>query len=84
MSPEELIKSKLMAQFKPVSLEIVNDSHKHAGHAGSPNSGNSHFTVIIQSEEFRNISKIESYRRIHDCLHQEFQSFIHALSIKII
>lgn len=84
MQADDIIKSKLNAEFKPDYLEVINDSHKHAGHAGSPGTGNSHFTVHISSPALKDLSRIEAYRQIHACLKEEMESFIHALSIKIL
>lgn len=83
MTAEEIIKSKLQASFSPQELDVINDSHKHAGHAGSPGTGQSHFTIVISAASLKSLSRIEAYRAIHECLSAEMNDFIHALSIKI-
>ncbi len=45
MNVEHTIREKLVAAFAPVSLDVVNDSSKHAGHASTPGTGESHFSV---------------------------------------
>ena len=56
---ESIIYQKLTDFFSPQHLEIINESHKHQGHSGSPNTGNSHFSVVIKSKKLNNVSKSE-------------------------
>jgi BolA protein len=51
MRAEDSITQKLRDAFAPVKLKVVNDSDRHAGHAGSPGTGESHFTIIVGSGE---------------------------------
>ena len=81
---ESTIYEKLKIFFEPDFLEVLNDSHKHSGHPGSPNNGNSHFTVIIKSNKFSNLSRVEGQRLIYGVLSDEIKKGIHALSIKIL
>lgn len=74
----EIIEEKL----RPTHLEIINDSHKHVGHAGAK-TGLGHFTMIITSPEFDNKSTIECHRMIYDALGDMMETDIHALSINI-
>ena len=81
---ESIIHKKLNDFFKPEILEVINDSEKHKGHSGSPNSGNSHFSIIIKSTKLDGLSRVEGQREIHKVLEQDLAKYIHALSIKII
>ena len=81
---ESTIYNKLQEFFKPEVLEVINDSDKHRGHSGSPNSGNSHFSVTIKSEKLDGLSRINRQRAIHKVLEKDLSEYIHALSIKII
>ncbi len=81
---ESTIYEKLKIFFEPDFLEVLNDSHKHSGHSGSPNTGNSHFTVIIKSRKLSNLSRVEGQRLIYDVLSDEIKKGIHALSIKVL
>ena len=81
---ESTIYNKLHEFFKPEVLEVINDSDKHRGHSGSPNSGNSHFSVTIKSEKLDGLSRINGQRAIHKVLEKDLSEYIHALSIKII
>lgn len=81
---ESTIYQKLTNFFSPQHLEVINESHKHQGHSGSPNSGNSHFSVIIKSKKLNNVNKLVGQRMIYKVLNEEMKNNIHALSIKII
>jgi BolA protein len=64
MSVEDRIREKLTKAFAPQALEIVNDSGRHVGHAGSPGTGESHFTVKVVSASFSGKSRIERPRSL--------------------
>ena len=76
----KLIREKLTAAFSPEQLEIIDDSHKHAGHASARGGG--HFTVRIVSPDFQGKNLVERHRMVFAALTDEMQSNeIHALSI---
>jgi len=81
MTIENVIKEKLTNNFSPLHLEIVNESHLHQGHVGSPGSGESHFRVTIKSTHFSGRSRIERHRMINSVLSDELSGPIHALAI---
>jgi len=81
---ESTIYKKLNDFFEPEHLEVINDSHKHNGHAGSPNTGNSHFSIIIRSAQLSSINRVAGQRLIYGVLKEEMKNSIHALSIKIL
>ena len=78
----ERLKSKLEQGFSPERLEIVDDSSKHAGHAGSRPGGESHFTVTIVAPAFAGVSRVERQRRVYAALAEELAGPVHALSVK--
>lgn len=80
---ESIIFKKLNDYFSPTFLEIKNESEKHANHKGSPNTGNSHFYVIIKCEKLSNLNRIQGQREIFKVLENEMKHDIHALRIKI-
>lgn len=82
MSLESAIREKLTAEFSPDALDVINDSHRHAGHAGSPGTGESHFTVAIVSAAFAGKSRLERHRLVNTCLATELAGGVHALAIK--
>jgi stress-induced morphogen len=81
MSVDDLIREKLTQTFAPVALEVVNDSHRHAGHAGSPGTGTSHFSVKVVSASFAGKSRVERHRMVNAALDDELKGPVHALAI---
>lgn len=81
MSVEDAIKEKLVQAFAPEALDVVNESHRHAGHAGSPGTGNSHFAVKLVSSAFTGKSRLERHRMVNAALADELSGKIHALSV---
>jgi BolA protein len=82
MSVETTIRTKLEQAFRPSSLDIINESHLHHGHHGSPGTGESHFRVHIVAEAFAGKSRVERHRLVNDVLAAELAGPIHALAIK--
>jgi len=76
----ERIRSLLNKALTPSSLEIVDDSYKHAGHEGAK-SGGGHFNVTVCSAEFEGKTLIQRHRMIYNALGDMMQLDIHALSI---
>jgi stress-induced morphogen len=81
VSIENLIREKLTQAFTPVVLEVVNDSHHHAGHASSPGTGESHFGVKVVSAAFDGKSRVERHRMVNAVLAEELSGKIHALAV---
>ncbi len=75
-----LIKERLHAALAPESLEVIDESHLHAGHAGAK-SGKGHFSVTIVSEKFADQNSVQRHRMIYAALGDAMQTDIHALSI---
>jgi BolA protein len=76
------IHSKLQTAFAPERLEVVDDSARHAGHAGANGGGESHFNVVVVSAEFLGLNRVERQRRVHSALADELAGPVHALSVK--
>lgn len=74
--------AKLRAAFQPVELHVINESHLHHGHHGSPGTGTSHFRVRIVSAAFAGLGRVARHRAINDVLAAELKSTIHALAIE--
>jgi BolA protein len=72
----------LEAEFTPSRLEVVNDSARHHGHAGDDGSGESHFTVVIQSTAFAGKSRLERQRMVNRALGDIPGERVHALAIR--
>jgi len=76
------IEDKLRVALEPVRLEIEDESHKHAGHAGARESGGGHFVVTIVSSRFAGKGLLERHRLVYDALGDTMRREIHALSIR--
>ena len=76
-----MIDAKLRATLDVTSLEIVDESHLHVGHAGAA-SGGGHFQVVITAKDFSGLSKLARHRLIYEALGDAMKTDIHALSIK--
>jgi BolA protein len=81
MRVEDEIRKKLKQAFAPMALEVVNDSRRHAGHAGSPGTGESHFTIKVVSHSFEGKSRLERHRMVNQVLAEEIAGKIHALAL---
>ena len=81
MTRAERIRTQL-AIFAPLALTVEDESAKHAGHAGASPGGETHYAVHIVSDQFAGLSRVERQRRIYAALDAEFQSGLHALSLK--
>jgi BolA protein len=82
MSLEASIREKLLQALQPTRLEVVNESHLHAGHRSSPGTGESHFRVLVVSPAFAGKSRVERHRMINDTLAAELKGKVHALAIR--
>ncbi|MBT5265032.1 MAG: BolA family transcriptional regulator [Rhodospirillaceae bacterium] len=82
MSVAETIKAKLTAELSPISLDVNDESAKHAGHVGARPEGETHFHVEIISQAFRGLSRVERQRLVYKVLSEELSGPVHALSIK--
>lgn len=81
MQVREQIETKLTRAFAPREIAVVDDSARHAGHAGAPAGGESHFNVRIRAQAFAGQSRIARHRAIHAALGQDLIARIHALAI---
>ncbi len=81
MRMQQIIERKLTEAFMPERLEVVDDSQRHAGHAGHREGGETHVNVHIVSQAFKGKSRIERHRMIHEILATELKEQIHALAI---
>jgi len=69
--------------LNPTQLEIIDDSHKHIGHAGAKE-GKGHFTILIQSPALEGKRMLQQHRMVYDALGDMMETDIHALAIKVI
>ena len=76
------METQLMAVFAPTRLAVINDSARHAGHSGDDGTGESHFTVEIESAAFAGVSRLERQRMVNRALGDLPGQRVHALAIK--
>lgn len=77
----ERIEEKLKAAFEPDSLEVVDDSAAHAGHAGARPGGETHFSVRIVAAAFAGAPRVRRHRLVNAALAEELAGPVHALAV---
>jgi BolA protein len=80
-SREQRLRDRLMTHFCPTFLDIEDESHRHAGHAGAAG-GHGHFRVTIVAEAFRGIAPLARHRMVYAAVDDLLKTDIHALSIE--
>ncbi|RFB74992.1 BolA family protein [Methylovirgula sp. 4M-Z18] len=78
---QEQIREKLQTALAPTFLDVIDDSHLHAGHAGARPGGETHFTVHVVSAAFSGKSRVDRHRLINQALTAELAGGVHALAI---
>ena len=81
MLMQERIVARLKEALDPVSLDVVDESDRHAGHAGARVGGGTHYRVRVVSARFERQSRIERHRLVYDVLAAEFADGLHALAL---
>ncbi|WP_439543743.1 BolA family protein [Hyphomicrobium sp.] len=81
MSAEARLREKLMIALEPTRLDIVNESELHAGHRSSPDTGESHFRILIVSPRFAGVSRVGRHRMVNEAIADELSGRIHALAL---
>lgn len=73
----------LTRAFAPTVIRIVDDSARHAGHAGHRPEGETHYDVLLVSATFRGLGRVARSRAVHEALRAEFAGGMHALSLTL-
>lgn len=81
MSVEQSMREKLMIALEPRRLDVINESHLHAGHRSSPGTGESHFRILIVSDAFSGKPRLARHRMVNEALADELRGRVHALAI---
>ena len=76
------IQRKIGDALAPSRLEIIDESHRHAGHSGAGPDGETHFRVEIVSKAFAGQSRVARQRRVYEILTEELKGSVHALSLQ--
>jgi BolA protein len=77
-----IITARLTDALAPSHLEVINDSHHHSGHLGDDGTGESHWTVVVESGAFAGQSRVQRQRLVNRALADLLESRIHALAIR--
>jgi BolA family transcriptional regulator, general stress-responsive regulator len=83
MGLEQEITAALSAAFSPSTLDVINESHLHGGHAGDNGSGESHWRVVIVAAAFGAMSRLERHRAVHAALGPGIMGRLHALGLEV-
>lgn len=75
------IETRLRDALERARVTVVDESHRHAGHAGA--AGGGHFEVSVVSPAFRGLTRLERHRRVHDLVGERIGAGIHALSLRL-
>lgn len=76
------IRDRLTTAFAPTRLEVENESHRHAGHAGDDGSGESHFRVLVRAEALAPMGRLARHRAVHAAL-GDLTTRVHALALDL-
>ena len=85
MAPNQVeqLRAALEGELAPLSLEIIDDSARHAGHAGAQPGGETHYSVLLVTPAFRDMNRLARSRAVHAALAAEFAEGMHALALTL-
>ena len=78
---QERIVARLTAALDPVDLDVIDESDRHAGHAGAREGGGTHYRVRVVSARFERRNRVERHRLVYGLLAAEFADGLHALAL---
>ena len=81
MTVKDRITARLTEGLRPTLLDVVDDSHLHAGHAGARPEGETHFRILVVSPAFSGLSRVERHRMVNALLDTELRGPVHALAV---
>ena len=82
------IRARIVERFAPERVELVDESARHAGHAGvraagAAGGGETHYALLVVSTAFAGLGRVQRSRLVHDALDGEFRAGMHALSLTL-
>ena len=83
MSMKNQIEAKLQKTFSPESLDVIDESADHHGHAGWREGGETHFRVRMSALAFSGQNRVDRQRAVNRCLTEELASSVHALAMEL-
>jgi BolA family transcriptional regulator, general stress-responsive regulator len=81
MTAEHSMREKLMTALEPHRLDVINESAMHAGHRSSPNTGQSHFRLLIVSSKFTGMTRVARQRLVNEIVAEDLKAGVHALAM---
>ena len=84
MSVRDTIVEKLSQKFAPTHLEVLDESDRHKGHAGSRAGGETHYRVRIASPHFAGKTRLQQHRAVMEALDAELKGGVHALAVEVV
>jgi len=78
----QYLTEKLTEAFSPENLEVINESHLHAGHAGDNGTGESHFRIKIAARAFNDMNRVQRHRAINAIVQPKIDEGLHACAIE--
>lgn len=81
MNRQDRISRALQHGLQPSSLDVIDESHQHAGHAGARPEGETHYRIHVIADAFTGKSRVERHRLVNALLKSEFDNGLHALAI---
>lgn len=81
MTMQERIVARLTAALDPILLDVIDESDRHAGHAGAREGGDTHYRVRVVSGQFERKTRVERHRLVYGLLSAEFADGLHALAL---
>ena len=83
MTRADRLRAVLSDALRPTTIEVVDDSARHAGHAGARDGGETHYSVLVVSDRFAGMSRVARSREVHGLLQSEFDTGLHALGLTL-
>lgn len=80
---EQKIRKAIEETLSPTHLEVVNESHKHAGHAGDDGSGQTHFKLMVVSSDFSEYNRMQRQRMVNATVKNLFDQGLHAITMQL-
>ncbi len=82
MKVQEEIETRLTRAFQPTELQVVNESHRHAGHSGDDGSGASHFAIHLRAASLAAMPRVARHRAVHAAL-GDLNQRVHAIALDL-
>ncbi len=83
MKTADILRQKLTAAFAPIHLDITDNSALHAGHAGHRPEGETHFAIVMVSEKFHGLTRVQRHQYVYKILASELNAGLHALELDL-